>query len=180
MSTKSQFFFGGTSRPVMISLHPKFTYFDAEFSDCTGLQLSTDDHDQWSGLFLRTPNEIHGLTLWLRCLAVPTLAPGEFTEVLSFEPNFSPQYANESIKPDGDFDGYDATALDLRAVWRNDLGKGYCLHLSPNDEDGLAVRGVPLELLPQFCEALETFALEWAARGINLKKSQPLAHIPAP
>lgn len=178
MDPDLRFFFGSTSRPVMIKLNYEFTLFDAEFDDCTGLHLMRDDLDAHAGLNLRSPKEICGLASWLGSLKPPALADGESIQLSHAQPGFSPEFEDESIERSEDFDGYDATELTLSAVWhRDDNHKGLCLHLAANEPDGLDVQGVPAHLIPHLCEALTIFAREWKVGRVDLALDQPLSHI---
>lgn len=175
MDTEPLFFFGATSRPVMIRLSKDFTLFSGRFCDCTGLYLMLRDEDNFSGLHLRTPHEVDGLIDWLRSLPPPAhLQPGEADQVCVAYPGFSPEFQDESIE-----DVYDATELKISAVWRNDQLKGMHLHLDAHEPDGVDVQGIPFSLLPVLCDALQVFAHEWEVNDIDLTKEQPLAHIPA-
>lgn len=180
MGTESQFFFGGTSRPVMIKLAKDFTLFSARFCDCTGLDLMHDDHDAYAGLSLRTPEEVYGLTRWLRALPLPDLKKGESLQLSQSFPGFSPEFEEESVPPFDGFSGHDATELTVSAVWDRSIVDQLMLHLAAQEPDGSDVQGVPVHLVPALCDALERFADEWADAGIDLTLDQPLAHIPAP
>lgn len=176
MKAEPQFFFGSTSRPVMIRLSKDFTLFSGRFCECTGLYLMLRDEDNFSGICLRSPLEVGGLANWLCALPPPTLLqPGAADQVCITYPDFSPEFEGESIE-----DVYDATELRLSAVWHNDRLKGLRLHLDAHEPDGADVQGVPVALLPALCDALRTFASEWQLNGIDLTKYQPLAHILAP
>lgn len=174
------FFFGGTNRPVMIHLSHDFTLYGADFGDCTGLCINPDEHDRWSGLHIRTPRELFRLVSWLRGLEPPQLADGASDQISETWTGLSPEFADESIPADEEFEGYDATALTVSAVWsRRDHDDGLCLHLGAQEPDGLDVQGVPTHLVTALTDALEIFAREWDQCGIDLTADQPLAHIAA-
>jgi|GEM_PF-3566326 len=175
-----QFFFGAMSRPVMIKLDDDFTLFSASFCECTGLTLMHDELDAHSGMFLRTPDEVYGLTQWIRHLGCPDLQAGESAQLSQSFPGFSPEFENESLPASDDFSGHDATELTVSAVWHKCRDEGLMLHLAAQEPDGCDVQGIPLHLLMRFCDALERFADEWEDCGIDLTREQPLAHIPAP
>lgn len=178
MKDDLQFFFGGTSRPVMIQLSHDFTLFSAEFCDCGGFLLQKDDFDAHAGMNLRTPNELFKLVSWLRSLEIPKLANGESDQISETWPGFSPEYADQSVPANEEFGGYDATALTVSAVWaRHD--DGLCLYLAAQEPDGLDVQGVPVHLIPALADALEIFAREWDQNDIDLTADQPLEHYEA-
>jgi hypothetical protein len=175
---KQTFFFGGTSRPVMIRVAEGFTYFAARFCDCVGFEIGSSDESLWQGLTLRTPQELHQLADWIRGLEVPSLPSGEPLPVSVKFPGFSPQYADESISADEDFEGHDATELRLNGVWSHlHEDEPLCLHLGAQEPDGLDVPGIPALHLPRFAELLDLFASEWELNGIDLTADQPLAHL---
>lgn len=180
MDTKSQFFFGGTSRTVMIRLAKDFTLFNACFCDCTGLHLMRDYDDGYAGLSLRTPEEVYGLTRWIRALPLPDLKSGESLQLSQSFPGFSPEFEEESVPAFDGYSGYDATELTVSAVWDRNIVNSLMLHLAAQEPDGCDVQGIPVHLVPALCDALERFADEWADAGIDLTLDQPLAHIPAP
>lgn len=177
---KERFFFGGTSRPVMIHVSPSFTLFDATFGDCTGLNIGGDELTGASGLDLRTPEELRGLVGWLGVLYrdPPDLSDGEHVAVMQNEPGYSPQFESESISPSEDFEGYDATALSLNAFWTRWPETGLTLVIGGYaDGDWIHGAAIPHAALPALCSVLNEFADEWSTRGIDLRKAQPLGHL---
>ncbi len=139
-----------------------------------------DDLDAHSGLNLRTPDEVYGLTGWIRHQTPPSLQAGESVQLSQSFPGFSPEFEDESIPADGSFSGHDATELTVSGVWHKCRDDGLQFHLAAQEPDGCDVQGIPIHLLMIFCDALERFADEWEDAGIDLTLEQPLAHIPAP
>lgn len=189
MKTFPNFFFGATSRPLMISLSPDFTYFDLRFCDCTGLLIEPDNTNPHQGINLRTAAEVSLCANWLRTLAetLPIELNGS-TPISNVEelrlPGFSPEFEDESCQwgeaPD---DKYDATELHLYGVWRNDKQEGICFHLAASTEVdpeapstlGLDAQGIPLNLMADFANALSTIALAMDTDSLDLTKDQPLS-----
>lgn len=182
--TYPDFFFGATSRPLMIGLREGFTYFDLRYCDCTGLLIEPDATNPHQGINLRTANEVIGLANWLCELslrsneAADALMTAKAVPVSVTLTNFSPEFSEESVEGH-----YDATELNLYGVWRDDND---CLsfHLAATTEVdpelgadllGTDATGIPVSLLPRFIDALVRIADAMDEGTLDLSKEQPLA-----
>lgn len=177
------FFFGATSRPLMIGLRDGFTYFDLRYCDCTGLLIEPDDTNPYQGINLRTANEVIGLANWLcelslrRNVAARKLKKTKAVPESITLSNFSPEFSEESVEGH-----YDATELNLYGVWRNDT-EGLCFHLAASTEVdpalgadliGTDAQGIPVDLLPLFIDAIVRIADAMDDGTLDLTKEQPL------
>lgn len=175
------YFFGATSRPLMIGLSPDFTYFNLHFCDCTGLFIQPDGMNPYQGINLRTAKEVARCANWLRDIKpprLPTFASGLMGPEELRIPGFSPEFEDESVAGH-----YDATKLHLYGVWRNDAKEGISFHLAAKTEPdpeapetlGLDAQGIPLDLMADLANALSTIALAMDTDTLDLTKDQPLS-----
>ncbi|MES2596038.1 MAG: hypothetical protein V4662_11910 [Verrucomicrobiota bacterium] len=170
--TYPDFFFGALSRPLMIGLEEGFTYFDLRFCDCTGLSFEGDNQSPYHGQNMRTPRELAQLVGWLLTLAKspPHIEEGNHLRVGASIPGFSPEFESESSPG-----RYDATELNLHALFMHGMDNELCLFLEDCEPDDVETAGIPVRLLPQFAAALLQLAAAWDNGGLDLRKSQPMA-----